>query len=263
MHAATQTSPVSQRAPWTGRIVSGVTVAFLLMDGIMHMTTIAPVVQAFAQLGFPMRLALGLGILELVCVAIYVYPRTSVLGAILLTGYLGGAVAMHLRVGSSLFGETLFPVYVGIMVWGGLYLRERQLHALIPIVAVKKTTMSKKMLWAGRAATAVPALLILFASIPKLLKAAPIVEGFRQAGFPEYLVVTVGIIELVCTVAYLVPRTRVLGAILMTGLMGGATATNLRVGDPSLIATVVLGVLAWAGLFWSDERVRALIPSRS
>jgi hypothetical protein len=133
MHTATETAPVSQKMIWTGRIVSGLMVAFLSLDGAMHLTTIAPVVQAFAQLSFPLRLGISLGILELACVAIYVYQRTSVLGAILLTGYLGGAVAMHLRIGSSLFGETLFPVYVGVLVWGGLYLREPRLRALIPV----------------------------------------------------------------------------------------------------------------------------------
>jgi hypothetical protein len=99
----------------------------------MHMTTIAPVVEAFERIGFPMRLALGLGILELSCIVIYLCPPTSILGAILLTGYLGGAVAIHLRVASPFFGETLFPVYVGILLWAGLYLREPRLRALLPL----------------------------------------------------------------------------------------------------------------------------------
>src|SRR5579862_2639403 len=110
--------PVSNIMLWAGRIISGVMSAFLLFDSAMHLTKIAPVVEAFERIGFPMRLALGLGIVELVCVVIYLCPPTSVLGAILLTGYLGGAVAIHLRVGSPLFGETLFPVYVGVLLWG-------------------------------------------------------------------------------------------------------------------------------------------------
>ncbi|HUI77627.1 MAG TPA: DoxX family protein [Bryobacteraceae bacterium] len=123
--------------------------------------------------------------------------------------------------------------------------------------------MSKKRLWTGRVLTGLAALLIVFAAVPKLLMVAPMVEGFQRAGFPEHLVPTIGVIELVCALVYLIPRTRVLGAILMTGLMGGATATNVRIGDPSMIVTVVLGVLAWGGLFFSDERVRALLPLRS
>ena len=122
----------SKKMIWAGRILSGIVILFMVMDGVMHMTKIAPVVDAFGRLGWPIGLAIPLAIVELVCVAVYVYPRTSILGAILLTGYLGGAVATHLRVGSSLFGETLFPVYVGILTWGGLYGSEARLRALIP-----------------------------------------------------------------------------------------------------------------------------------
>jgi hypothetical protein len=125
------------------------------------------------------------------------------------------------------------------------------------------STASKKTLWTGRALSAIPVLLILFAAVPKLLMAAPVVEGFKQAGFPEYLVPVVGIIELACALVYLVPPTRILGAILITGLLGGATATNLRIGDATWIVPALLGVLAWAGLFLRDDRLRALIPLRS
>jgi DoxX-like family len=105
---------------------------FLLFDGIIHILNIAPVAAAFAQLGFPVNVAVPLGIVELICLVLYVIPQTSVLGAILLTGYLGGAVATNLRVGASLFGTILFPVYMGILLWGGLYLRDGRLRALIP-----------------------------------------------------------------------------------------------------------------------------------
>ena len=109
--------------------------------------------------------------------------------------------------------------------------------------------VSTKMLWAGRVVSAVPAFLVLAGAIPKVLKLAPIVAAFRQNGFPENLVVPIGIIELVCAVVYLIPRTRVLGAILMTGLLGGAIVTNLRVGNPALIAPLILGIMVWGGLF--------------
>lgn len=123
--------------------------------------------------------------------------------------------------------------------------------------------VSTKMLWAGRVVSAVPAFLVLAGAIPKVLKLAPIVAAFRQNGFPENLVVPIGIIELVCAVVYLIPRTRVLGAILMTGLLGGAIVTNLRVGNPALIAPLILGIMVWGGLFLRDERLRALIPTCS
>lgn len=124
---------MSKKMIWSGRIMSGVMAAFLLLDAIMHLSNIAPVVEASTRLGLPVNLAPVLGVVELICLALYVYRRTSALGAILLTGYLGGAVAIHLRAGSPLFGEALFPVYVGILLWGGLYLREPRLRALTPI----------------------------------------------------------------------------------------------------------------------------------
>lgn len=122
----------SKKMIWAGRILSGIVILFMVMDGVLHMTKVPPVVDAFARLGWPIGLAVTLAIVELVCTAFYAYPRTTILGAILLTGYLGGAVATHLRVGSSLFGETLFPVYIGILMWGGLYGREARLRAIIP-----------------------------------------------------------------------------------------------------------------------------------
>jgi len=113
--------------------MSGLIVAFLLFDAGIHLMKPAPVVEAFAKLGYPLRLAVTLGIIELVCVVLYVIPRTSILGAILLTGYLGGAIATQLPTGNSLFGEVLFPVYIGVIVWGGIYLRDERLRKLIPL----------------------------------------------------------------------------------------------------------------------------------
>ena len=92
----------------------------------------APVVAGFATLGFPLSVAVPLGIIELVCVVLYVIPRTSVFGAILLTGYLGGAIASQVRIGSPMFSTTLFPIYVALFLWGGLYFRDDRVRALIP-----------------------------------------------------------------------------------------------------------------------------------
>jgi hypothetical protein len=132
MQAATQTAPVSKPNLWTGRIISALAVLFLLFDAIGHLTRPAPVVEAFARLDYPLSTSPGLGIIQLVCVAFYVIPQTSILGAILLTGYLGGAVASHVRIDDRMF-DTLFPVIIGVLVWGGLYWRDRQLRALIPL----------------------------------------------------------------------------------------------------------------------------------
>jgi len=114
--------------------LSGLVVAFMLFDGVIKLVPLDVVVEATAQLGFPASPSLAriLGILGLICTALYAFPRTSVLGAILLTGYLGGTVATHLRAGSPIFSHMLFGVYLGVMIWGGLYLRDDRLRELIP-----------------------------------------------------------------------------------------------------------------------------------
>ena len=129
--------------------------------------------------------------------------------------------------------------------------------------ATQTAPVSKKKLWAGRIISALPVLLLLLSGVMKLMKPAPLVQGFAQFGYPESLILKIGILEIFCTVFYMIPRTSVLGAILMTGYLGGATATNVRVGDPSSFIPVLVGVLVWAGLYLRDDRLRALIPPRS
>ena len=128
-----QTAPVSKKRLWAGRIMSALPALFLLVDGIAKLAKPAPVVEGTVKLGYPETVIVPLGIILLTCTIIYVIPRTSVLGAILLTGYLGGAVATHVRVGDPLFTHVLFPVYLGVLIWGGLYLRDDRLPALIPL----------------------------------------------------------------------------------------------------------------------------------
>ena len=124
----------SKWATWIGYGLSGLVILFMLFDGGIKLVPLDVVITATAELGYPasVGLARGLGILALVCTALYAHPRTSVLGAILLTGYLGGTVATHLRADSPVFSHMLFGVYLGIMLWGGLYLRDDRLRALIP-----------------------------------------------------------------------------------------------------------------------------------
>jgi DoxX-like family len=116
---------------WAGRILSGLAVLFLLMDGVGKLVKPAPVIEATTALGWSEGSILTLGVLVLIATALYVIPRTAILGAILLTGFLGGAVASQLRIGNPLFSHTLFPVYIGVMVWVGLWLRHRQLRGLL------------------------------------------------------------------------------------------------------------------------------------
>ncbi len=129
MQPGTQTAPVSKTMLWAGRIMSALPVLMLLFSGVMKLMRPAPVAEGFAHLGYPASLALGLGIVELACAVVYVIPRTSVLGAILLTGYLGGATATHLRIGEPFF----MPIVLGVLIWGGLYLRDDRLRALLPL----------------------------------------------------------------------------------------------------------------------------------
>jgi len=129
MQSGAQTAPVSKKVLWAGRIASAVPVLMLLLSGGMKLVKPAFVVEEFARLGYAERLALGIGILEVVCAVVYAIPRTSVLGAILLTGYLGGATTTHVRIGDPFFG----PIVVGLLVWGGLFLRDDRLRALVPL----------------------------------------------------------------------------------------------------------------------------------
>jgi hypothetical protein len=131
-HSAIETPVISNAALWTGRVLSGALIAFLVFDAVIKLVPLQVVIDTTAALGFPPELARTLGVLTLVCTVLYAWPRTAILGAILLTGYLGGAIAIHLRIGNPLFSHTLFGVYLGLMAWGGLYLRDPRLQALIP-----------------------------------------------------------------------------------------------------------------------------------
>lgn len=128
--------------------------------------------------------------------------------------------------------------------------------------AAQVVAVSNKTMWIGRVVSFIPAVLVLFGAILKLIKADAVVVGMAQHGIPEHLVVLTGAIELLCAIVYLIPRTAVLGAILMTALLGGATFTNVRVGDPTWVVTVVLGVMVWGGLYLRDRQLREFIPLR-
>ena len=135
MSSSISTLPLPRANLRAGALVTALPVLFLLFDSAIKLAGIQPVVDSFVQLGWPADLAFGLGALELVCIALYLTPRTSVLGAVLLTGYLGGAIATHARIESPLLTHTLFPVYVALLLWAGLFLREPRLRQLLPLRA--------------------------------------------------------------------------------------------------------------------------------
>ncbi|HET7564072.1 MAG TPA: DoxX family protein [Gemmatimonadaceae bacterium] len=128
-----RTSRASKAQQWTGSVLSALAILFMLFDSISKLMMATPSVQGTAQLGFSTSAVFWIGLALLICTVVYAIPRSAVLGAILLTGYLGGAVASQVRVGNPWLLYTLFPVYVAALVWGGLFLREPRLRALLPL----------------------------------------------------------------------------------------------------------------------------------
>jgi hypothetical protein len=126
-----QAVPISNKRLWIGRIMSGLPVLFLLFDSATKLLRVEAVMKAAEQIGYPASTMVPIGLILLVCVVVYLIPRTAVLGAVLLTGYLGGAVATHVRVGDPLMSHVLLPIYFALLIWGGLYLRDRRVQALI------------------------------------------------------------------------------------------------------------------------------------
>lgn len=122
---------------------------------------------------------------------------------------------------------------------------------------------SKKMYWAGWILSALPSALFIFSGAMKLTQSEQVVEGFTHLGYDPGIAVGLGIVEVGCTIIYLIPQTAVLGAILLTGYLGGATATHLRIGEQQYFAPVIFGMVLWAGLYLRDSRIRALFPLRS
>ncbi|MDF2389246.1 DoxX family protein [Nostoc ellipsosporum NOK] len=129
-----EASPISPGALWTGRVLSGLIILFMIFDGAIKLPPLDVVTQTMVPLGWPADAGVArmLGIVGLTATALYALPRTSVLGAILLTAYMGGAIATNARIGNPMFSHTLFGVYLGIILWGGLYLRDPRVRALIP-----------------------------------------------------------------------------------------------------------------------------------
>jgi hypothetical protein len=132
MVSADHTLSVPKQRRVAGYVLTALVALFLAFDTVIKLLRLPSAVQATTQLGYPADTVFRIGIIELGCVLLYLVPRTSALGALLLTGYLGGAIATHVRVGSPLLSHTLFPIYVALMLWGGLYLREPRLRELVP-----------------------------------------------------------------------------------------------------------------------------------
>jgi len=127
----------SRTALWTGRVLSGIAVLFLIFDGAIKLVPIQPVTDSLRELGYPATdsFARFLGVVTLLCTALYAWPRTALLGAVLLTAIMGGAIASHLRLGDPLFSHTLFGVYIGLLFWVGLWLRDERVRRIMPALS--------------------------------------------------------------------------------------------------------------------------------
>ena len=127
------TNETSKPMLWTGRMFSGLFVLFIVMDLTMKFMAVPQVAETMKALGWPTSLSTMLAVILLICLILYVIPRTSVLGAVLFTGYIGGAIATHVRIGNPLFSHVLFGVYLMAFAWGGLWLRDARLRAIFPV----------------------------------------------------------------------------------------------------------------------------------
>lgn len=130
LDARTDSAP-SRRSVVAGRILSGLAVVFLTFDVSIKLLRLAPAVSGTTELGFSADLVVPLGLVQFACLVAYLVPRSSIVGAVVFTGYLGGAIATHVRLGNPLFSHVLFPIYVAVLLWGGLYLRDVRVRALL------------------------------------------------------------------------------------------------------------------------------------
>ncbi len=129
-------------------------------------------------------------------------------------------------------------------------------------VTTHSAPVSNKLIWAGRVISGLLVLMLLFSGIGKLFKPVQVVDEFTRLGYPGNVILGIGIAEIACAILYAIPRTAVLGAILLTGYLGGATATHVRVGDPYFMP-IIIGALVWVGLFLRDDRLRSFLPLKS
>lgn len=258
-----ETASSSKARTYTGYTLAALFLLFMLLDAVMKFTHAAPVIAANTQLEIPPWMTPALGVIVLVCLALYAIPATAVLGAVLFTGYLGGAIAVHARVGNPFFSHTLFPLYVALFLWGAIWFRDQTLRDLFPIVkSPQASAPSKGMLYTGYTVTVLAALFVLFSAVMKFIYTLP--AGAPPPGFPMEHMHTLAYLEFVLVALYLFPRTAFFGTVFLTGYLGGATAINLRSGEPigASLIPVIVGVALWAGYWLRSAEVRSLLPVR-
>jgi uncharacterized membrane protein YphA (DoxX/SURF4 family) len=257
----------SRRLFWAARLLLGMPVLFLLFDGVIKLTDARVVVEAQGQLGIPQNLTLTIAVLELACVFLYIVPQTAVLGAVLLTGYLGGAIAIQLRAGNPLASHVLFPLYVGSMLWAGVYLRDRRLRQFLlsfgvsrwfPVARIRGrftgaiSRPHNVALWVLQVLLAV---LFLFAGATKLLLPLDVLASMgspNQIVLPGWFIRFIGAAEVLGALGLILPRLlriRVsltpLAAAGLVVIMAGATVITAAAGDIApAIFPLLIGIMS-------------------
>lgn len=253
---------------WVGYILTGAFTLFMLFDSSIKLIRLPIVEQTMAQLGYPKSLGFPIGIAEAIFLVLYLVPRTSILGAVLFTALFGGAMASHMRLNAPLFSHVLFGAYLGLFMWGGLWLRDAVLRSLLPI---KRNEVVEEALnppfgrWLYWGCTLFFVGFITADTIVKLAHWHVVEDIMAHLGFGPEAGVRISIMETIFLVLYLIPRTSILGAVLFMGILGGVVAGHVRVGDPLItheLAGVYLGIAMWARLWLRDPGLRNAFPLR-
>jgi DoxX-like family len=254
---------------WTGFALTGVFVLFMLFDATIKLIRLPIVEQTMAQLGYPPGLGFPIGVAEGIFLILYLAPCTSMLGAVMFTAMFGGAMASHMRLNAPLFSHVLFGAYLGMFMWGGLWLRNPALRATLPLKRSDATELavpSPHGRWLYRGCTLFFVGFLIADTFVKLVH-WPVVERIMtHLGYGPEAGVRISIMETIFLILYLVPRTSVLGAVLFMGMLGGVVAGHVRVGDPLItheLAGVYLGIAMWARLWLRDPALRAVFPIRN
>lgn len=264
--APTQRQGTSNAARRAGQIVSALPILFLLFDSVVKFFNVPAVAEAQNQLGIPQNLTPAIAIVELACLLLYMIPRTSPLGAMLLTGYLGGAVAIHVRVGNPLFSHILFPVYVGVMLWAGLCLRNPRLREAVFPPKVKRagpvpaasSVISRRMnivLWIVQGLLAG---LFLFSGGMKLLVPYEVLMSMgspNQIVLPELFVKFIGVAEVLGAIGLILPR--LLG--IRRGLTPLAAASLVIIMIGATVVTALSGEVGTAAVPFVTGLLCALV----
>lgn len=252
---------------WTGWLLTGLFTLFMLFDTGIKLVRLPIVEETMAQLGYPPGLGFPIGLAEAVFLILYLIPRTSMLGAVLFTGIFGGAMVSHIRLDAPLFSHVLFGAYLGLLMWGGLWLRDPALRRILPFGpgARDDTVHAQGLDWFAWTCTIFFVGFIIADTIVKLVHWQVVEDIMAHLGFGPRIGVMVSVMETLFLILYLIPRTAVLGAVLFMGMLGGVVAGHVRVGDPLItheLAGVYLGIAMWARLWLRDPALRAVFPVR-